>query len=342
VWFPLLMTLAGLTGGVREARGDGFDDLRRKLGDVEAQAKNALSSLVPGIERDICYGEVDGQRLMLDIYRPPGHDPASDKPRPGILVLHGGGWSAGSRNEPVCAALALSLLRDRFVVFNIDYRLVQPATAGQPAKNVFPAAFDDCQRAVRWVRAHAAPYGVRQSRLGAIGVSAGGHLAALLGTRPTRDNSDPALSGFSSRVQAVVSLFGPADLTRDFSHLKFAGGSVQDLVDNFAGTGPADRRREASPIFQINARTSPMLLFHGDRDDVVPVEQGRDFHSALQSAGRESRYVEFAGEGHAVRKPENIERLNREVSEFFKRHLLAGSRSGPGAEMPPAADGRTK
>jgi dipeptidyl aminopeptidase/acylaminoacyl peptidase len=187
------------------------------------------------------------------------------------------------------------------------------------------------------VRANAARFGVKASRIGAIGASAGGHLVSLLGTRPTRDNSDPLLADYSSRVQAVVTVFGPADLTRDFSQLKFDKGSVQDLVDNFAGSGPLSRAREASPIFHINNRTAPILIFHGDKDDIVPVEQARDFHAALKAAGCESRYVEFAGEGHNFSKPDSVARFHRETSAFFKRHLLSGSRpAGAGAKAPSA------
>jgi dipeptidyl aminopeptidase/acylaminoacyl peptidase len=207
---------------------------------------------------------------------------------------------------------------------------------------MFQAAFDDCQRAVRWVRANAAAYGVKASRIGAIGASAGGHLVSLLGVRPTRDDSDPVLANYSSRVQAVVTVFGPADLTRDFSHLKFGGGSVQDLVDNFAGKGLGSRAREASPIFHVNSRTAPILIFHGERDEVVPVEQARDFHAALKAAGCESRYIEFAGEGHSFRQPETVARFHRETSSFFKRHLLSGPRPDGAAPEAPSTTARAQ
>jgi dienelactone hydrolase len=88
------------------------------------------------------------------------------------------------------------------VVFNINYRLA----FGR--ENTWPAQLDDVQRAVRWVRKNAVQYGVDPARIGAMGASAGGHLVCMLGLVETRDNSDPALAGFSSRVKCVVDIFG--------------------------------------------------------------------------------------------------------------------------------------
>jgi acetyl esterase/lipase len=303
------------------AQADFFDDLKKKVGDVEAKAKKALESLVPEIEPDVCYGEVDGQKLLLDIWRPAGHDPTADKPRPAVVIVHGGAWAHGSKSENLYRAAAFLLSREKFIVFNIDYRLVQRGRNGDPSTNAFPAALDDCQRAVRWVRANAQKYGVDARSIGALGASAGGHLVALLGSLETRENSDPELARYSSRVTAVVDIFGPADLTRDFSHLPLGDGTVQTVVDDFVGTGASSHAREASPLFCIGEHTAPTLIFHGDQDALVPVEQSRDYHAALQRAGRECVYVEFAGEGHGFKNPKSIERFNRETVAFFKKHL---------------------
>ena len=91
--------------------------------------------------------------------------------------------------------------------FAVDYRLLQGT------HNRWPAQLDDVQRAVRWVRANAAKYGVSPNRIGAFGHSAGATLASLLGMEETRDNSDASVAKYSSKVQAVVDVSGPSDFT---------------------------------------------------------------------------------------------------------------------------------
>src|SRR6185503_13659829 len=118
---------------------------------------------------------------------------------------------------------------------------------------------------------------------------AGGHLVSMLGTT---DGSGK----LSSRVQAVVDIFGPADLSGDYSKKQVGELNVQQLVDSFVPT--AEAKREASPLFHIDDKTAAFLIFHGDQDPLVDVQQSRDFHAALQKAGRSSEYVEFPGAGH--------------------------------------------
>lgn len=282
-----------------------------------AQAiKNRLASLLPRTEANVVYGRAGGQDLKLDVYLPAGHDPAAGQRVPGIVAIHGGAWRGGDKKDMLL--VAAPLIGEGYVVFGVGYRLFGP---GNRAKNVFPAQLDDCQRAVRWVRAHADRYGVDPQRIGAIGASAGGHLVALLGTCDTRDNSDPELAKYSSRVQAVVDLFGPTDLTRDFSHLKFGLTTVQTLVDDFLGPGGKRNARAASPLFQIDKNTVPFLIIHGDKDPIVPVDQSRDFHAALVKAGRDSTYIELPNEGHGFGQPGSLQKLLGSTRAFFARHL---------------------
>jgi lysophospholipase L1-like esterase/dienelactone hydrolase len=194
--------------------------------------------------------------------------------------------------------------------------------------NQYPVPVDDCRRAVRWVRDHAAEYGVDATKLGAAGDSAGGHLVAMLGT-----SDGPRLVGEvappSSRVQAVVDIFGPADLTGDSSHKKIGQLNVQDLVDSFLPTPEA--KREASPLFHIDDNSAAFLIFHGDQDPLVDVKQSRDFHAALKKAGRSSEYVEFPGAGHGF-AGKDWETLVAKSIAFFDRELK-------GVESPPVAGG---
>src|SRR5215211_6598764 len=133
------------------------------------------------LERGVIYGVVGGEPLLLDIYQ----SSARADLRPAVMLTHGGGMWTGSRSHMEHPARQLA--QAGYVAFSVDYRLVN-AAAGQ---HRWPAQLDDVQRAVRWVRAHAATYGVDPGRVGAFGWSAGGQLAALLGTRDTRDATAP-------------------------------------------------------------------------------------------------------------------------------------------------------
>lgn len=264
----------------------------------------------PIIERNVVYGEVNGQKLLLDVHLPP----ASQTRRPAILLVHGGGWSSGDKNE--LSERAAMLAAQGYVCFNINYRLVTDAS------NKYPAQLDDAQRAVRWIRARTATYNLDPQRVGAFGYSAGAHLVALLGTTDTRDNSDAALAPYSSRVQCVVEMSGPADLTvqwhgppdLDTKHI------IHNLMGKTFAQAP-DAYRTASPLFRIDGKTTPFLIFQGSDDPIVPLDQSQRFYSALLKAKRDAKLIVFNGEGHWFNKPENWTRLNLEQNAFFARHL---------------------
>jgi len=266
-------------------------------------------------EADVDYGEAGGQKLLLDVFRPA----IQNGPAPAVLIIHGGGWAGGDKKEPVYRQMAETLARAGYVVFNANYRLARNGT------NRYPAALDDVQRAVRWIRANAGRYDVAPRRIGALGASAGGHLAALLGTRETRDNSDRQLARHSSKVQCVVDVFGPADFTvRDGQPLNPAAIGI---LMNFLGKTPQeapDLYREASPVAHVDRGDAPFLIFHGDRDMLVPIDQSRRLHAALQKAGVPSELVVMQGEGHGFARRENQERFAAASLAFFDRHLRGG------------------
>lgn len=277
--------------------------------------------------RDIVYGEAGKQKQLLDVWFPAAHVPGENVKKPAVLCVHGGAWRGGNKND--MAGVAAELAKAGYVTFSIGYRLFDPA---KHPENVWPAQLDDVQRAVRWVRHHAADYGVDPDRLGAIGMSAGGHLVALLGTCDTRDNSDAVLAPFSSRVNAVVNVVGPVDFRGDFSHLTLAPGmTVQQAIDDFLGTvklDPAARAKiveAASPQLQADAKTVPMLLVHGALDPLVPVDQARKFHAALEKLKRPAELLIFPDEGHGFGKPVNQLKFRTETARFLAAHLKAAS-----------------
>src|SRR5215212_4962880 len=190
------------------------------------------------VERGVVYGVVGGESLLLDAYRSLPHA----NRRPAVVLIHGGGMWTGTRAH--MEDQARQLAQAGYVAFSVDYRLVD-AEAGY---HRWPAQLDDVQRAVRWVRSHAAHYGIDPERVGAFGWSAGGQLAALLGTRDTR-YATGEIAGYSSRVACVVDLAGDVDLAAYTDPPE-----LHEAVALFGGTAQevSERYRDASPLAWID------------------------------------------------------------------------------------------
>jgi acetyl esterase/lipase len=236
-------------------------------------------------DRDVVYGEIDGQPLLLDVARPP----ARSEPRPAVIVMHGGGFVFGDRS--FSADPMLPLAEAGYVVFNIEYRLFS-----ENGSNPWPAQLDDAQRAVRWVRANAQTYGVDPDRVGAYGLSAGGNLAIHLGTRETRDNGDPALAAYSSRVTCVVDIAGDTDPTIPWTD----PGDTARVAALLGGTPVEvpDAYRDFSAVAHVDGESVPFLILHGTRDTFVPIEHSRRLADALREVEVEVIFGEFANIDH--------------------------------------------
>jgi acetyl esterase/lipase len=199
------------------------------------------------------------------------------------------------------------------VAVSPDYRLA-------PADR-FPAQVEDCKAAVRWLRANAATYHVNPDRIGAMGLSAGGHLACMLGVTDRKDGLEGAGGNpeQSSRVQAVVSFFGPTDL-RSPGFSKEA--QANHLVPLLGGTvvEKAEAYRKASPVEYVHKDPPPFLFLHGGDDTVVPAHQSRQLAERLRQAGGKARVVIFPGEGHGWRG-DNLLRSIEQMTTFFDDNL---------------------
>lgn len=263
-------------------------------------------------ELNVSYGTADGQKLLLDIYEPTGKVSGL---RPAMIVVHGGAWSAGDKEEFADISKALAGLG--YVTFSINYRLVTPTT------NKWPAQLDDCQRAVRWVRAHASQYGIDPARIGALGGSAGGHLVACLGTMETRDNSDKDLAAYSSRVTCVVDMAGPTDFTVDLAPQVAEGAWTNEQIAILLGTTFAKNPggvKAASPLFRVDAKSAPELIVHGRKDTVVPLDQAQRFADALKKAGVEAKLLVLDC-GHGFEGTESLALFLVEMQTFLAKQL---------------------
>lgn len=255
--------------------------------------------------RDITYSTIDNLALKLDIYKPKSPEGLL----PAVVLIHGGGWSEGDKAE--LAWLAKGLAEKGYVGVTINYRLLKNG------QNRFPAQLIDVQQAVRWIRANGKKYAIDTNRIGAIGVSAGGHLAAFLGVRDNIKTEHADFPQYSSRVNCVVVMYGPMDFTLD-------PGAMKELLVQLLGTSQQKGMalyKEASPIYYVGPTSAPFLIFHGTNDQIVPIEHAERMSQALRRNGVEVKLITFAGEDHGIVLKENQEIFAQETLKFLSHHL---------------------
>lgn len=264
----------------------------------------------------IPYAQAGGETLLLDMARPK----VGSGPWPAVVCIHGGGWVAGNRAsmQPFIRYLAAY----GFVAVSPSYRLAP--------KHPFPAAVADVRQCVRWLRLHAAEYGIDPARIGAVGLSAGGHLVCMLGVTADDDRfgpDDEPLGGQSCRVQAVVNYFGPGDLAAS----DWSAKAVRQYLIPFLGGTSAERPdeyRKASPITYVSRDDAPVLTFHGDQDVLVPPTQARTLHARLDAAGVKNRLVMLGGQGHGWGEPHATQTM-RQMVAFFREQLRPAATTQP-------------
>lgn len=277
------------------------------VGEAHSQGER-MFPLPPGTKKigDIVYAQHDGTDLLLDLYLP---DNPPTKRLPVVIWVHGGGWAKGSKEG--CKAVFLTM--HGFAVASINYRLTDVAQ--------WPAQIEDCYASVRWVRQHAKEYGLDPDRIGVWGSSAGGHLAALMGTRPAGEEE------VSSRVQAVCDWFGPTDLltmppnvvseTRSLEQVcqsngaKLLGATVRDVPEI---------AKDASALYHVSKDDPPFLIMHGQKDPGVPLEQSARLQEALAKQKIRVKFVIVRDAGHGGPEFATPDVLNT-VRNFFRRQL---------------------
>lgn len=238
------------------------------------------------VERDVAYRDVPGDHQTLDLLIPSGPAPAGGWPV--VVAIHGGGWRKYFKEqyEPTVAPLV-----DRgFLVVAPNYRLSKP---GAPT---WPVNFEEVRDAVRWVRDHASEIGADPDRIAAMGASAGGHLAALLGT-DAEGPPDESASATSARVQAVVDFYGPTDLAA----LDATSPDARLPIRQYLGVKPSldpARAAAASPLAHVTPGDPPFLIVQGTADGLVRPSQSRALASRLSAAGVANRLVLVPGAEH--------------------------------------------
>ncbi len=256
----------------------------------------------------ITYREVDGEELLLDACLPAN----AAEPLPAVVLVHGGGWHHGRRDAPQWRSLCTDLATAGFATFSVDYRLAP--------EHPFPAAFDDVQAAIGWLREpeQVDRFGIDPDWIGILGGSAGGQLAGLVGTAGEGDLTAGA------RVRAVVSLSGPMDLT--VAALDRATPVHPEQVQSalrFLGCADIDdcpASEAASPVLAIDPTDPPFLLVNAADDPVVPAEQAETMGVALDAAGVSNDVIVVPGSAHATHLLDDPD-VTADVFAFLDEHL---------------------
>lgn len=241
--------------------------------------------------RNVPYAKVDGRTLRLDLTVPARTRPGDL--RPVLLHLHGGGWTIGDKRgqgQPLLYHMAAA----GWVCVNANYRRSPAAT--------FPDHLVDCKRALAWIRSRVADYGGDPETICIAGGSAGAHLATLTALTANRKEYQPGFEDIDTEVKAAVSLYGVYDLTNRLG--TWPAEAFRWLIEPWVVKGFLAEQPElftaASPMDQVNGSAPPMLVVHGTRDTVTPVEDARLFVQKLRAESHHPvLYAELAGAQHA-------------------------------------------
>jgi len=255
--------------------------------------------------RDLEYGRVGDESLKLNLSIPK----VATGALPAIVVIHGGGWRQGDR--AFHDELTWRFAKMGYVAATIGYRFCP--------KHPFPAQIEDAKCAVRFLRANAEAYHIDPDRIGAVGFSAGAHLAMLLGTMDPADGYDNSggSPGQSSKVRAVVAFFGPTDFDTP------APAATATLFkDLFGGTQEEkkDLCHKASPLTYVSKGDAAMLLFQGTADPLVPYAHAVKMADAMQAAGVRGRVELILGAGHGWGSTELVRTVDA-MNAFFEQEL---------------------
>ncbi|MCG3178833.1 MAG: Acetyl esterase [Phycisphaerae bacterium] len=251
----------------------------------------------PFLREQVTYAHAGGRDLPAMLYRPRR---PSVTLWPAVVYLHGGGWQGGDRGQFARHAAFLTTLG--IAGLCVTYRLSGEAC--------WPACFDDARAAVAWLREHADELGVDGRRIASCGGSAGGHLAALLAVRGAGASAVAAAVCFNPVLRVPRGENGK--LARE-SEVKLLGGGPDEMPDRY---------REASPLAHVSPACPPMLLLHGQRDEIVSIEDPQQFEQAMRRVGARCELEAYPDVGHGwFNRSPHFERTLERMIEFLRANL---------------------
>jgi acetyl esterase/lipase len=264
-----------------------------------------LDNSIAEIKTNVAYGTDSMQRM--DIYLPAGRSAATTK---SIVLIHGGGWNAGSKNDFASYIDTLKKRLPGFAIFNIDYRLATSNT-------IFLTQENDVKSAIDFITANAINYGVNKNELSLMGVSAGAHLALLQAYKYT-----------DTKVKAVIDFFGPTDLTEMYN--KPWHSMIPYLLQMLTGTTPSANPKayqqsspkayqQSSPAYFVNSQSAPTLILQGGSDQIVHPSQSKLLQKKLENADVPNELVIYPKERHGWQGA-NLKDSFDKIVAFLKEH----------------------
>jgi acetyl esterase/lipase len=261
------------------------------------ESKVAIPDSV-SVEANIPYGQY--KETVLDVMQPKA---APTGKRPGVIVIHGGGWVGGTK-EGHSQETCLRYVEKGFVCTDVEYRLAKVAPA--------PAAVTDVLDAARWFESNAKKYKVDTRRIVVTGGSAGGHLSLMVGMTPNSAKLGPA-----AKIAAVVNFYGITDVAD-----QLGGPNMRDYAVTWVPeqTGRQELARRVSPMTYVRKSLPPILTIHGDADETVPYEHGVKLTKALRDAGADAELVSVPQGRHGFPKAKEDEIYEHDIWPFLKKH----------------------
>jgi acetyl esterase/lipase len=279
-------------------------------------------------QEDVIYGRKYGTALTMDVFRPKQKANGAAV----VFVVSGGFFSS---HEAIMPSFAQPLLDRGYTVFAVVH--------GSQPRYTVPEIIQDMNRAVRFIRHHAAEDHIDPNRIGITGASAGGHLALMIAT--AGEKGDPhardAVDRESSRVQAVACFFPPTDLLNygkpghELTHARdharpFRPAFDYQELDKESNvwmpiTDPDRLRaiaRQISPISHVSADDPPTMIIHGDADPLVPLQQSEVIVEKLKAAGVETKLVVKPKAGHGWL---SMNQDMKTIADWFDEHLRNGN-----------------
>jgi acetyl esterase/lipase len=261
--------------------------------------------------KDVVYATVDGKDLALDLYMPAG------VAKPALLVwVHGGAWRSGTKANP-----PMAFVENGIAMASLDFR--------QSTEARFPAAVHDIKAAIRFLRAKASEYGYRADRIAIAGSSSGGHLAALVGVSNGQKELEGSVGGHanqSSAVAAIIDYYGASNLSTILTQstpfgLNMRRPALELLLGALPEAVPA-LAQLASPVVHVDRGDPPLLIFHGDQDPQMPINQSHELQGAYEKMGCDVHFDVVHGAAHGGPLFFSPDRVARAMA--FLRRTIGG------------------
>jgi acetyl esterase/lipase len=251
------------------------------------------------VQINVEYGKIGNDALLLDIY-----SPKADGYFPGIVIVHGGGWSGGDKREDI-TGLFEPITDMNMVCYSINYRLAP--------NNVWPACYDDVRTAVKWVKENALKYKTDPNRIALMGYSAGGQLAMLAAIKAQKETN----------VQAAVSLAAPVDLVLDSLRRR----DISSYLMALRGCSSLDANSlqwlwESSPINYVKPGVMPVLIIHGTEDNSVPYQQSLNIKARIEDVNGTCELMTIKGAQHKIAEWNNYDNeYQKKIAAWLAKQL---------------------